>query len=547
MSERTLSPNVDLETNEVVEVVAVQTGVKKVEAIYSSFTRLEFWVVYVGLLLVSYVSSLDGQSFWTLEPAITSSFSAHSMLAVLPVINQILNAVSKFPIVKIADTFGRIEAYMISLVFYVVGYIIMCKVATFAEFAGASVLYSIGTSGIYMMQQLIIADTTSLANRGFLSSLPDFPFIINAWVGPRYAVAFLPDNWRWTMGVMIIAMPIISTIVIGGLWHAERRAKRMGNVPRPPVRWNKRFVVDLVMGMDLVGVTLLGGAWALILFPLLRATSYNDGWKDGNVIAMLVSGVLLHLLLVFWEAKFATYPLLPIRLLKNRTVLGGILAVFFMFMSWFAYNAYLTSYLYVTRGLRFDQAQWITNSWTFASVGSSILLGLVMKWHKRYWVWGGPENPAVEVVFTQILAGLGSGMVTCATQVGAQAAVPHQDVGIVTALYLTIAAIGGAIGSAIAGAIWTNTLPTRLLSAGIPADALVDILGDVTLARDNIPLYPGMSDAYTSVTRNINIASLCMLVPIAVCLAVMRNLRLPEDRGTCLCGSVFFCFVSAGL
>ncbi|TPX70382.1 hypothetical protein SpCBS45565_g01825 [Spizellomyces sp. 'palustris'] len=529
------------------EPVPTQAGVKNVEAIKTAFGKVDFWVMYIGLLLVAYISSLDGQSFWTLEPFITSSFSAHSMLTVLPIINQIINAVSKFPIVKLADTFGRMEAYIFSLVCYIVGYITMCLVTNYSGFAGASVLYSIGTSGIYMMQQLIIADTTTLANRGFLSSLPDFPFIINAWVGPIYAVAFLPDNWRWTMGIMIILMPVVSIMVIGGLWHAEHKAKKVGKV-RPAIRWNKNFLMELVMGMDLVGVLLLAGAWSLILFPLLRATSYDDGWRSGSVIAMIVSGVVLHILLIFWEKYFATYPIVPIRMIQNRTVLGGLLSVFFIFMSWFLYNSYLTSYLYLTRGIDFDKAQWITNGWMFASVGSSILLGLVMKFHKRYLIWAfiglainmignglmvnfrGPENAAVEIVFSQILAGLGAGMITCATQVGAQAAVPHQDVGIVTGIYLSIAAIGGAIGSAIAGSMWTNMMPNQLTSHGVPADALSEILGDVTFARESLAEYPGISDAYTYVTKRINIVSLCVLIPIFGCLLAMKNLRLPDDK-----------------
>ncbi|KAI9088858.1 major facilitator superfamily domain-containing protein [Phlyctochytrium arcticum] len=529
------------------EAVPTQAGVSNVEAVTNTFTRTDFWIIYVGLLLVAYVTSLDGQSFWTLEPFITSNFKAHSMLVVLPTVNAIVGAVSKFPLVKIADTFGRVEAYVFSLFCFCLGYIIMCKVTTFGAFAGASVFYSIGSSGIMLMQQLIIADTTSLANRGFLSSLPDTPFLINTWVGPLYATAFLPDHWRWTMGLIIILLPLTSLFVIGPLIWVERKARRAGKI-RQPIVWNKKFLVDFFMGMDLVGCLLLAGAWSLILFALLRAPYYDGGYKDGSVIAMIVSGVLIHGLLFFWEKRYATYPILPLRVVKNRTALGGLLCVFFMFMSWYTYTSYLTSYLYVTRDLDFDKSQWITNAWMFSSVISSIAIGLVMKYHRRFLIYGwiglaanmignglminfrGPKNPAIEIIFSQILAGIGAGLITTAVQVGAQAAVPHQDVAIVTGIFLSIASIGGAIGSAIAGTIWKNQLPNELLARGVPADDIVTILSSVMDAQTMKATYPGISDAYTVVTKNINIASLCLLIPIAVGLALMRNLALPDDE-----------------
>lgn len=61
----------------------------------------------------------------------------------------------------------------------------------------------------------------------------------------------------------------------------------------------------------------------------------------------------------------------------------------------------------------------------------------------------GANASDVELIWTQILQGMGGGFAVVASQVGAQASVPHADVAIVTALVLLLTEIGGAVGGAL--------------------------------------------------------------------------------------------------
>lgn len=61
----------------------------------------------------------------------------------------------------------------------------------------------------------------------------------------------------------------------------------------------------------------------------------------------------------------------------------------------------------------------------------------------------GDNASTAEIVWSQILQGMGGGMASVTQQVGAQASVPHADVAIVTAAVLLLTEIGGAIGTAI--------------------------------------------------------------------------------------------------
>jgi hypothetical protein len=61
----------------------------------------------------------------------------------------------------------------------------------------------------------------------------------------------------------------------------------------------------------------------------------------------------------------------------------------------------------------------------------------------------GANASDAEIVWSQLLQGIGGGFAAVAQQVSAQASVPHADVAMVTAVVLLLTEIGGAIGSAI--------------------------------------------------------------------------------------------------
>lgn len=126
----------------------------------------------------------------------------------------------------------------------------------------------------------------------------------------------------------------------------------------------------------------------------------------------------------------------------------------------------------------------------------------------------GARGSDFELVITQILQGLGGGFAAVASQVGAQASVPHVDVAIVTAVVLLWTEIGGAVGGAIgecqffslerkkksihnrilreiviAGAIWSNEMPKALAKylPDLTQDQRDALFGSITDVR-SLPL-----------------------------------------------------------
>lgn len=59
--------------------------------------------------------------------ATSQAFEKHSLLATINVIRAIFQSISQPPMAKIADVFGRVNAYILSVLLYALGYVIQAS------------------------------------------------------------------------------------------------------------------------------------------------------------------------------------------------------------------------------------------------------------------------------------------------------------------------------------------------------------------------------------------------------------------------------------
>jgi ABC-type sugar transport system permease subunit len=57
------------------------------------------------------------------------------------------------------------------------------------------VLYTVGSTGLTLMNSLIVADLTSLQNRGLFTSFLAVPWIINAYISGYMVDGLGVDGW----------------------------------------------------------------------------------------------------------------------------------------------------------------------------------------------------------------------------------------------------------------------------------------------------------------------------------------------------------------
>lgn len=457
-----------------------------------------------------------------------------------------------------ADVWGRLEAFSLSVFLFTLGYIQQAAANNVKTYAAAQIFYASGQTGLQILQQIFIADTSDLLNRALVSTIPDIPYLLNVWIGPPIAESILENlGWRWGYGIWAIVLPIAFMPLALSLLLNQRKAAKRGLLPPSPfsglTRWNaiKSFAIE----MDFFGLLLLLTGVALVLVPLTLSSSMKGHWANASLIAMLVVGVICLILFPFWERspKLAPRAFFPPSLYRNRTVMAGMAYAFFYFMAYYlSVQPYFYSYLLVVQDQSVTEAGHITQTFTFASTVTSILISLAIKYtkHYKYYVTAGSciylvgivamlryrtegTSPAMLVV-CQILVGMGGGLSHVPAQLGVQASASHSEVGAATAAFLTTLEIGGAVGSAISGSMWSNSIPGKLeeyLPEGSKHHAK-KIFGSVQYASTHFPVGSperiAINRAYQETMTSILMIAVVVALPLMPLSLLMKNYKLDE-------------------
>jgi hypothetical protein len=284
--------------------------------------------------MMTFATSLEGQTTLNLVPFATSSFGKHSLVSTIGVVQLAVNSVIKPPMSKVADVFGRFEAFCICVGLQLLGYILQAAAQNIQTFAGAQVLYAAGGQGLQVLQQIFIADTSSLLNRAIFATIPDLPFLITVWIGPTIANA-LVNHWRWGFGLWAIILPVAFLPLAGSLLVNSRKAAKMRVLSPSPLAGKNLWTVvkRLWLELDCFGLILLSAGIALILIPMTFARMSKGGWGNASIIAMLAVGCICLVLFPLWERnpRLAPHPFFPQRLFRNRTAVTGVIIAFFYF------------------------------------------------------------------------------------------------------------------------------------------------------------------------------------------------------------------------
>jgi hypothetical protein len=131
----------------------------------------------------------------------------------------------------------------------------------------------------------------------------------------------------------------------------------------------------------------------------------------------------------------------------------------------------------------------------------------------------------------QVFNGISSGIWPLTGQLAIMASVGHQEIAVALALFGLFGSVGAAIGLAIAGAIWNNVLPEKLLEL-LPADSkdqMATIFGDINVQLSypiGSPIRDAIEGAYSDVQRKMVIAGAAFTPLCLLCVLIMKNINV---------------------
>ncbi|PWY85053.1 MFS general substrate transporter [Aspergillus heteromorphus CBS 117.55] len=533
-------------------------GVKRIEALSSHLQPIDRVLLFFGIFLIAYVYGLDGLVRGTYQPYATASYGSHSLLSSVDILRAVIAAAAQPTAAKIADVFGRIELILISVLFYTVGTIIETSSTTVEQFAAGAVLYQIGYTAIILLVEVLVADVTSLRSRLLFSYIPALPFIINTWISGDVTGAVLRvTTWRWGVGMFTIIYPVCTLPLLATLCIVHRRAKRNGALDnirssyRTLGAW--KLTKELFWYLDVIGIILLIAFLGLVLVPFTIAGGLSSQWKKAKIIAPLVIGLCCIPAWVIWE-RFCKHPMVPFKLLKDRAVWGALGIALMLNTAWTLQGEYLYTVLIVSFDESITSATRIRSLYSFASVITGSILGLVVFKVRRLkpfivggtllfmvafgiliYYRGGPTSSSHSgIIGGQILLGIAGGLFPYPAQASIQAATKHEHLAVVTSFFLACYNIGSALGGSISGAIWTQVLPEelnkRLGNATLAAQAYSDPFTFSTMHAMGTPDRDAVVGAYKYAQRLLCITGICLTVPLVAFSMCTRNLVLTKEQ-----------------
>jgi EmrB/QacA subfamily drug resistance transporter len=268
-------------------------------------------------------------------------------------------------------------------------------------------------------------------------------------------------SWRWTLFVNL-AFAAVATV--GGLlWLKNDKAP-----DRDP--------------LDIPGLLLVTGGLFCLVYGFSHAETTS--WSDTYTIGFLVGGVVLLASFAWLETR-ARFPLLPPRVVMDRTRGGSLLAMLFASVGIFGVFLFLTYYLQdtlhfspVKTGVAFlpmvaalaSMAQ-VSNRTLLPKLGPKIIipLGLLVAAVAMFLLHqlGVHSSYTTNVLPYVILLGLGFGLsLAPAFSTGTLGLQPH-DAGVGSATLNTAQQVGGSVGTALLNTLAASAATAYLVGRAV--------------------------------------------------------------------------------
>ncbi|MEQ4304104.1 MFS transporter [Plantactinospora sp. B6F1] len=250
-------------------------------------------------------------------------------------------------------------------------------------------------------------------------------------------------SWRW---VFLINVPICAVLIVLAMMSlAATRANRRES-------------------LDLTGAATGTAGLAALIYGVMQSAEH--GWTSSRFLGPAVAGLLLLSIFIVVEARFATRPMMPLRLFRIRTVavsngmlllFGGIAVAMWYFTSLFMQNA--LGYSALEAGL--GQTPAAVTFVVIARIAANLLprtgaRPLVLAGSACFlagfgWLAqaGTDSGYVTGVLGPTLLIAVGIGLTFPTLMAAATADVPERDAGIVGGLANTANQAGGSVALAV--------------------------------------------------------------------------------------------------
>ncbi|MEU3603351.1 MFS transporter [Streptomyces sp. NPDC006798] len=426
---------------------------------------LTLFAVAIGVMMVA----LDGTIVAIANPEIAKDLGA-TFADVQWITNGyfLALAVTLITAGKLGDRFGHRQTFLVG----VVGFAVASAAIGFSDSIAMVILFRVfqGLFGALLMPAALGLLRATFPAEKLNMAIGIWGMVIGAsTAGGPIVGGLLVEKVSW-QSVFFINVPVgILAVVLGVLILKDHRAE---NAPR---------------SFDVPGIALLSTAMFCLVWALIKAPEDGWGWGGAKTWGFIVTAVALFAVFAVWENRVAE-PLIPMKLFRSVPLAAGTVLMVLMAISFMGGLFFVTFYLQNVHGLGpVDAGLHLLPLTGMMIVGSPLAGAVITK--------TGPRIPlAAGMIFTSIAMfgmstldkGTSSGVMSiwfallglglAPVMVGATEVIvgnaPMELSGVAGGLQQAAMQIGGALGTAVLGAVMAskvdNDLAGNWTDAGLP-------------------------------------------------------------------------------
>ncbi len=444
-------------------------------------------LIFPALMLVLLLASLDQTIVSTALPTIVGDLGGVSKLSWVVTAYLLASTVVGPLYGKLGDLYGRKIVLQTAIAIFLAGSALSGLSANMTELIAFRAVQGLGGGGLMVVTLAVVGDIIPPRERGRYQGFFGAVFGVSTVIGPLLGGFFVDSlSWRW---IFYVNLPIgaLAFAVIAAVFRP--RAEQVHH------------------RIDYLGAACLaGGLAAIVLYTSLGGTTY--AWGAPGMVAMLAGGVALLAAFVAVERR-ASEPLVPLELFRNRVFTTAGVIGFIVGLALFGAVTYMPLYLQSVKGHSPTVSGLLMTPMMAGVLTTSIISGQLITRIGRYRPFPIAGTavaavglfllsrlevstaPGVAALYMLVL-GLGLGMVMQVLVLVAQNAVEYRYLGVASSTATLFRQIGGSIGVAAFGAVFSNRLAAAL-AGSLPPGAHAPTAANPEVIKR---LPPSLHDAY---------------------------------------------------
>ncbi|PCH41423.1 vacuolar amino acid permease [Wolfiporia cocos MD-104 SS10] len=491
------------------------------------------WVL-AGLWSAVFLGALDGTIVATLLAPIGSYFNESNRSSYIGT-SYLLSVCCFTPLYgRLSDILGRKGAMLLALSLFGTGTFLCGLAPSMDALIAARAVAGMGGGGVMTVSSIAVTDLIPLRQRGLYQGMTNILFGLGAGLGGPVG-GWLNDRFGWR-SAFLLQMPILVFSFI--LVTAKVSIKLPDEIQQQSLRAKIRRI-------DFFGsFTLVGTVGCLLLGFSLKSTEELP-WSHPLIWGLFIASLVWCALFVLVETYWSPYPVMPIRLVKQRTPLAVSMACFFGSVAAFSTLYNVPLYFSAVRlnsstdaGLHLLPhsvalstgsvfAGWVMRrtgklySLTLTSCAMTVVAGMLIVFWK--------DNTSPFHLWLDIVPqGFGMASVITTTLIAMIASVAKEDLAVATGITYLFRTTGQVLGVSLSGALLQAVL-TRKLRERIQGPGAIEIIERIrhstsVISELNPPLREAAVSSYADALRIVFICQVaCNFFCLLCCLPIQEN------------------------